>query len=159
MVAALTSSVSLLEVVVAYLMDQKNMERKKAVTLTGVIMVFTGILSSLSMGLMSGVKLFGVGFFDFFDILTDKIFMAIGGLLLAIFVGWFIKKEDLKDELTNGGTIKFGLFEVWYNLLKYVIPVAIAIVAFIGITSIEQKSLMVFGLGIIAVLGIVSKKL
>lgn len=159
MVAALTSSVSLLEVVVAYLIDERNIERKKAVTLTGAIMVFTGILSSLSMGLMSGVKLFGVGFFDFFDILTDKIFMAIGGLLLAIFVGWFIKKEDLKDELTNGGTIKFGLFEVWYNLLKYVIPVAIAIVAFIGITSIEQKSLMVFGLGIIAVLGIVSKKL
>lgn len=159
MVAALTSSVSLLEVVVAYLIDERNMQRKKAVTLTGSIMVFTGILSSLSMGLMSGVKVFGVGFFDFFDILTDKIFMAIGGLLLAIFVGWFMKKEDLKDELTNGGTIKFGLFEVWYNLLKYVIPVAIAIVAFVGISSIQQKSLMVFGLGIIAVLGIFSKKL
>lgn len=159
MVAALTSSVSLLEVVVAYLIDERNMERKKAVTLTGCIMVFTGILSSLSMGLMSGVKVFGVGFFDLFDILTDKIFMAIGGLLLAIFVGWFMKKEDLKDELTNGGTIKFGLFEVWYNLLKYVIPVAIAIVAVVGISSIEQKSLMVFGLGIIAALGIFSKKL
>lgn len=159
MVAALTSSVSLLEVVVAYLIDQKNMERKKAVIITGAIMTFTSILSSLSMGLMSGVKIFGVGFFDFFDILTDKIFLAIGGMLLAIFVGWFMKKEDLKDELTNGGTIKFGLFDVWYNLIKYVIPFAILIVAVMGIRSIEQTGLMLFGLGIILVLAIFSKKL
>ena len=158
-VAALTSSVSLLEVVVAYLIDERKIERKKAVTITGAIMVFTGLLSSLSMGLMSGVKVFGVGFFDLFDILTDKIFMAIGGLLLAVFVGWFMNKEELKAELTNEGTLKFGLFEVWYNLIKYVIPVAIAIVAFIGITSVEQTSLMLFGLGIIAVLAIFSKKL
>lgn len=159
MVAALTSSVSLLEVVVAYLIDQKNMQRKKAVYITAAIMTFTGILSSLSMGLMSGVKIFGVGVFDFFDILTDKIFLAIGGMLLAIFVGWFVKKEDLKDELTNGGTLKFGLFEIWYNLIKYVIPVAIAVVAVMGISSIKQTSLMLFGLAIIVVLALFSKKL
>ncbi len=149
MVAALTSSVSLLEVVVAYLMDQRGWERKKSVYVSGAIMTVTGILSSLSMGLMSGVTVFGVGAFDFFDILTDKIFLAIGGMLLAIFVGWFMKKEDLKDELTNGGTVEFGLFNVWYNLVKYLIPVAIAIVAVIGIRSIKQTGLMIFGLAVI----------
>ena len=159
MVAALTSSVSLLEVVVAYLMDQRGWERKKSVYVSGAIMTVTGILSSLSMGLMSGVTVFGVGAFDFFDILTDKIFLAIGGMLLAIFVGWFMKKEDLKDELTNGGTVEFGLFNVWYNLVKYLIPVAIAIVAVIGIRSIKQTGLMIFGLAVIVVLGIFSKKL
>lgn len=158
-VAALSSSVSLLEVVVAYLMDEKQMPRKKAVTLTGGIMVVTGMLSSLSMGALSGVSLFGVGFFDFFDILTDKIFLAIGGLLLAIFVGWFVKKEDLKDELTNSGTVSFGLFEVWYGVVKYVIPVAIAIVAVMGIMAIEQTSLMIFGVGLIVLLAAISKKL
>ena len=158
-VAALTSSVSLLEVVVAYLIDQRGWERKKSVYTAGGIMVVTGILSSLSMGLMSGFTILGVGVFDFFDILTDKIFLAIGGLLLAIFVGWFMNKQDLEDELTNGGTIKFGLFNIWYNLIKYVIPVAIAIVAFAGITSIAQKGLMFLGLGIIVVLAIFSKKL
>lgn len=158
-VAALTSSVSLLEVVVAYLIDEKQMARKKAVVISGSIMVVTGILSSLSMGIMSGFKILGVGVFDFFDILTDKIFLAIGGLLLAVFVGWFVNKEDLRDELTNGGAIKFGLFEVWYNLIKYVIPFAIAIVAFMGIVSIEQRSLMFFGLAIIIVSAIFSKKL
>jgi NSS family neurotransmitter:Na+ symporter len=122
-------------------------------------MLITCILSSLSLGVMSGFKILGVGVFDFFDILTDKIFLAIGGMLLAIFVGWFVKKEDLKDELTNGGTVKFALFEVWYNLVKYVIPVAIAVVAFSGITAIAQKGLMIFGLLVIVVLALFSKKL
>lgn len=158
-VAALTSSVSLLEVVVSYLIDQKQMERKKAVYSTGAIMTVTGILSSLSLGVMSGFTILGVGVFDFFDILTDKIFLAIGGMLLAIFVGWAMKKEDLKDELTNGGTIQFGLFEVWYNLIKYVIPVAVAVVAVAGIISITQTSLMIFGVLVIIVLAAFSKKL
>lgn len=158
-VAALTSSLSLMEVVVAYLIDEKSMPRKTATYLTSAIMAVMCVLSSLSLGVMSGVTVFGVGAFDFFDILTDKIFLAIGGMLLAIFVGWFMKKEDLKDELTNGGTVKFGLFEVWYNLVKFVIPVAIAVVAYFGITAIAQKSLMIFGLLIILVLAIFSKKL
>jgi len=158
-VAALTSSVSLMEVVVAYLIDSRGMERKPAVYLTSAIMVVTGLLSSLSLGAMSGVTFLGVGAFDFFDILTDKIFLAIGGMILAIFCGWVLKKEDLEDELTNGGTIKFGLFNVWYALIKYVIPVAVAVVAVSGIMAITQQGLMIFGVGIIVVLAIFSKKL
>ncbi|HPA54855.1 MAG TPA: sodium-dependent transporter [Bacillota bacterium] len=158
-IAALTSSVSLLEVVVAYLIDQHKMARKKAVYITSAIMAVMCMLSSLSMGVMSGFKIFGVGFFDFFDILTDKIFLAVGGGLLAICVGFFMKKEDLKDELTNGGTVPFPAFELWYNLTKYVVPVIIAVIAFSGIMAIQQKSLMIFGLVIIAVLAAFSKKL
>ena len=158
-VAALTSSVSLMEVVVSYLIDSKNMERKPAVYLTSGIMVVTGLLSSLSLGVMSGVTFLGVGAFDFFDILTDKIFLAIGGMLLAIAVGWVLKKEDLEDELTNGGTIKFGLFNVWYYTVKFFIPVAIGVVAVSGIMAIASRSLMIFGVGIIVVLALFSKKL
>lgn len=158
-VAALTSSVSLLEVVVSYLIDQKNMARKTAVYSTAAIMTATGILASLSLGVMSGVTFFGVGVFDFLDILTDKIFLAIGGMLLAIFAGWVVNKEDLKNELTNEGTLSFKLFEVWYFCIKFLIPLAVAVVAFFGIRSIEQTGLMIFGLGIIFVLGLFSKKL
>ncbi|MFA7215775.1 MAG: sodium-dependent transporter, partial [Bacillota bacterium] len=82
-----------------------------------------------------------------------------GGMLLAIFVGWFMKKEDLKDELTNGGTVAFGLFELWYTLIKYVVPVIIAVVAIMGIAAIEQTSLMIFGIVVILVLAVFSKKL
>ena len=158
-IAALTSSVSPLEVVVAYLMDEKGMARKPATYITSAIMCVMCILSSLSMGVMSGFTIFGVGFFDFFDILTDKIFLAIGGMLLAIFVGWFMNKEELKTEITNNGTISFGLFEAWYFMIKYVIPVLIAVVAYSGITAIAQKSLMIFGILVIVVMAIFSKKL
>ncbi|NYB76032.1 sodium-dependent transporter [Sedimentibacter hydroxybenzoicus DSM 7310] len=158
-VAALTSSVSLLEVVVAYLIDERKMTRKKAVYGTAAVMLVLCVLSSLSMGALSGVKLLGVGFFDFFDILTDKIFLAIGGLLIAVYTGWFVKREDLEKEFTNGGTTTFKLFGLWYNVVKYVAPLAIAIVAVVGIMAIEQTGLMIFGLALIAVLAIFSKKL
>ncbi len=158
-VAALTSSVSLLEVVTAYLIDEKKVARKPAVFGAGAVMAVMGILASLSLGVMSGFTVLGVGIFDFFDILTDKIFLAIGGLLLAVFVGWFVKKEDLESELTNGGTVKFGLFNVWYLFVKFIIPIAIAAVAVMGIISIEQRMLMIFGILVIFVLGLFSKKL
>jgi NSS family neurotransmitter:Na+ symporter len=158
-IAALTSSVSLLEVVVAYLMDEKGVARKTATLVTSAIMCVMCILSSLSMGVMSGFTIFGVGFFDFFDILTDKIFLATGGMLLAIFVGWVMKKEDLKAELTNEGTMEFKLFELWYNLTKYVVPVIIAAILVSGIMAIQQRSLLIFGLLLIAVMAVFSKKL
>ena len=157
--AALTSSMSLLEVVVAYLMDEKKFTRKKAVVGTGIVLVIMNILASLSMGLLSDFTIFGVVIFDFFDFITDKIFLAIAGMLSAIFVGWILKKEDIRNELTNAGTVKFTLFEAWYFLIKFVIPVAIAIVAVVGITSIEQTSLAIFGLAVVAALAVFSKKL
>ena len=161
-VAALTSSVSLLEVVVAYLIDQKKMDRTKAVIYSAIVMTVMCILASLSLGVMSGmpIPVLGVGAFDLFDILTDKIFLAIGGLLLAVFIGWFVKKEDLKSELTNEGTLAFAAFEIWYFFIKFVVPVAIAIVAVAGIISMADKlALMLFGLAIIALTAIFSKKL
>lgn len=158
-VAALTSSVSLLEVVVAYLMDQKQMSRKPAVFGTAVVMTIVGILASLSLGVMSGVTFLGVGAFDFLDILSDKVFLSFGALLLAIFAGWVVKKEDLEKELTNEGTLPFKLFEAWYFCVKYIIPVAVSIIAIAGLISIQQKPLMIFGIGLVAVLGIFSKKL
>lgn len=158
-IAALTSSVSLLEVVVAYLMDEKGVARKTATWVTSAIMCVMCILSSLSLGVMSGFTILGAGVFDFFDILTDKIFLATGGMLLAIFVGWVMKKEDLKAELTNEGTIEFKLFDLWYNLTKYVVPLIIAAVLVSGIMAIQQRGLLILGLLIVAGMAVFSKKL
>ncbi len=159
-VAALTSSVSLFEVVVAYLIDEKRIGRTRAVVGSGIIMAIMGALASLSLGVMSGtpIPVLGVGAFDLFDILTDKIFLAIGGLLLAVFVGWVINKDDLQAELTNEGTHAFAGFTLWYNAVKYVIPVAIAVVAIVGIISIEQTALMLLGLLVIAGFALFSRR-
>jgi len=160
-VAALTSSVSLLEVVVAFLIDEKKFSRKKSVFSSATIMAILCILASLSLGGI-GPKLFGTGAFDIFDLLTDKIFLAIGGMLLCIFAGWRLKKEDLYDEITNNGTAKFKLFGVWYALVKFIIPITIAIVAINGVRQgFESGSgpIMVMGLGIFAIFAAISKKL
>ncbi|MCT4594007.1 MAG: sodium-dependent transporter [Anaeromicrobium sp.] len=160
-VAALTSSVSLLEVVVAFLIDEKQFSRKKAVFSSSTVMVLLCILASLSLGGV-GPKLFGTGAFDIFDLLTDKIFLAIGGMLLCIFAGWRLKKEDLYDEVTNKGTVEFGLFGAWYGLIKFVIPITIAVVAFNGIRQgFESGSgpIMILGICIIGFFAAISKKL
>ncbi len=160
-VAALTSSVSLLEVISAYLIDERKVARPKAVAISATVMTVMCIFASLSLGGV-GPKLFGTGVFDIFDLLTDKIFLAIGGLMLAIFAGWRMDKEEIKKEVTSDGTVKFALFEFWYALIKYVIPVTIAIVAFTGVKSgfdAGVGGIMVLGLVIIGLLAAFSKKL
>ena len=158
-VAALTSSVSLMEVVVSYLIDQRDVQRKKAVYGTGIVMALMSILASLSMGVFDPLPVFEVGFFDLFDILSDKVFLGLGGMFIAIVTGWIVDKEVLRKELTNDGTTKFGLFEAWHFLIKWIIPPAIFIVAIFGIIDIEQTTVMLFGIAIVAVLAIFSKKL
>ncbi|WP_167512803.1 sodium-dependent transporter [Aliivibrio finisterrensis] len=159
-VAALTSSVSLLEVVVSYLIDEKGLSRIKAVITASSVMAILCIFASLSLGGV-GPTLFDTGAFDIFDLLTDKIFLAVGGMLVCIFAGWRLKREDLENEVTNGGEVKFPLFGLWYALVKYIIPVAIAIVALMGISSgfdSGKGPIMLLGVAIIAGSALISKK-
>lgn len=160
-VAALTSSVSLLEVVVSYLIDEKGMKRSTAVVSSSVVMASLCVFASLSLGGV-GPKLFDTGAFDIFDLLTDKIFLAVGGMLVCIFAGWRLSREELEKEVTNNGEVSFPLFGVWYNLVKYIIPVAIAIVAVMGIKSGFESGkgeIMVLGISIFVFAGLLSKKL
>ncbi|WP_318423062.1 sodium-dependent transporter [Photobacterium leiognathi] len=160
-VAALTSSVSLLEVVVAYLIDEKGFSRVTAVIGASIVMALLCILASLSIGGL-GPKLFDTGAFDIFDLLTDKIFLAVGGMLVCLFAGWRLDRSELKKEITNDGKVSFPLFNLWYALIKYIIPVAIAIVAISGVKAgfdSDKGDIMLLGLAIIALCGVFSKKL
>ncbi|MGF1737209.1 sodium-dependent transporter [Photobacterium satsumensis] len=160
-VAALTSSVSLLEVVVSYLIDEKGMKRSTAVFSASAVMAVLCIFASLSLGGL-GPTLFETGAFDIFDLLTDKIFLAVGGMLVCIFAGWRLSRSELEKEITNDGEFKFPLFGLWYNLVKYVIPFAIAIVAIAGVKAgfdSGKGEIMVLGLAIIGLGALVSKKL
>ena len=96
----------------------------------GVIMC---IAASLSLGAWSGITLFGKGIFDFFDYVASYICLPLGGMFVSIFVGWFWGKKNAYDELTNQGTIKFALFDVWFFLCKWVIPVIIFLVFLSGV--------------------------
>ena len=87
-----------------------------------------GVLCSLSFGPLSGVKLLGVGIFDFLDKLCTNWLMPFGGLLFTLFVGWKMSKADVRDELTGGGTCNRRLFPLLYFLMRYLAPVGIVVV-------------------------------
>ena len=114
LVAALTSSISLLEVGVAYLVEEKGASRTKATIGLGALVWAIGVACSLSGGV-----------FDFLDHLCSDWLMPFGGLLFAMFVGWKMSRNDVRDELTNGGTRNRALFNVVYFLIRYLAPIGI----------------------------------
>ncbi len=126
--AALTSAISMLEVGVAYLVDEKGMERRKATLLLAFGTWLLGVLCSLSFGPLAGVKLLGLSFFDFLDALCSNWLLPLGGVLFTLFVGWRMSKADVRDELTNGGTCNVRLFGLVYFLMRYLAPIGIVVV-------------------------------
>lgn len=135
LVAALTSSISMLEVAVAYLVEEKGFKRTGACGLLFVLCWVVGALCSLSFGPLSGVKIAGQSIFDFFDSSSSNILMTLGSLLTVLFVGWRLKKTDVYDEFTNGGSISSNvkLFGVLWFLIRFVCPLAIISIFIYGL--------------------------
>ena len=127
LVAALTSSISMLEVAVAFLVEEKKFSRISACGVLFTICWVIGAVCSLSFGPLSNVQIGGGNLFDFFDKLSSNILMTLGSLLTVLFVGRRLKKTDVYDEFTNGGTISRNakLFGVLWFLIRYVCPLAI----------------------------------
>lgn len=130
LIAAITSAISLLEVVVAYFTEELKMTRKVAVVVTFVIIGIFGTFSSLSQGPLSDVTIFGKTFFDLFDYASSNVLLPVGGLLVVLFVGWRMKRADVLDELTSGGTVALrkSLFNGIMLVIKFLAPIAISIV-------------------------------
>ena len=128
--SALTSSVSLVEVGVAYLIEEKHIKRGWACLWIFLITGALGILASLSFGPLSNLHIFGKGVFDFLDTFSSNFLLTIGGFLCVVFVGWKMSKSDVQDEFTNGMTKKRNnkIFDVVYFLIKYLAPIAVAII-------------------------------
>ena len=135
LVAALTSSISMLEVAVAFLVEEKGMSRIAACMPLFVVCLVIGALCSLSFGPLSDFKIAGRTIFDFFDHLSSNILMTLGSLLTVLFVGWRLKKTDVYDEFTNGGTLSRNakLFGVLWFLIRYVCPLAIIAIFISGL--------------------------
>ena len=127
--AALTSSISLIEVGVAYLTEERGFKRGWACVFLFVVTGVLGGLCSLSFGPLADVKVFGMGFFDLFDTVASNVLLTVGGLLVVLFVGWKMPRADVFDELTNGGTKRRNvrLFNFFYFLIRYVAPVGLLV--------------------------------
>ena len=135
LVAALTSSISMLEVAVAYLIEEKKLSRPAACAILFALCWIVGALCSLSFGPLSNLRICGSTIFDFFDSLSSNVLMTLGSLFTVLFVGWRLKKTDIYDEFTNGGSISTNvkIFGVLWFLIRYICPVAIAVIFVLGL--------------------------
>lgn len=135
MVAALTSAMSLFEVGVAYCVEEKGIRRMPATAIVFIGVWLLGCLSSLSFGPLRNFTIMDLPFFSFLDMISSNFLMAMGAMVYAVFVGWKMRRADVYDEFTNGGTIKFNVrcFPFFYFLVRYIAPVVIGVIFITGL--------------------------
>lgn len=136
--AALTSTISLHEVATAYLHEEFQFSRKNAARTVTAICIFLGAFCSLSFGLLNGYKLFGLTIFDLFDFVTAKLMMTIGGFFISVFVGWYLDKKLVRNELTNDGSLKIPIINAIIFILKYIAPLAIFFIFVNGLGFLDK---------------------
>ena len=122
-VAALSSSISLLEPGVAYLAEEGILSRKRSAEIISFFIWVLGIGSVLSFNIWSDVDIIlGKNFLDSMDLIANQILLPLGGMLIAIFVGWFMKESLIKDEIGNTNN---ALYLVWRFFVKFVAPLCV----------------------------------
>ena len=131
--SALTSSISILEVVVAYLVEENNLTRVKATIIASASITVIGVLCTLSIGPLSDFLIFGLNVFDLLDFAASNVLLPLGGMLISIFVGWKLDRNIVIGELSNYGTIRIVSINLFIFLVRYVAPLAILVVFLHGI--------------------------
>ncbi|MBQ9558421.1 MAG: sodium-dependent transporter [Bacteroidaceae bacterium] len=137
--AALTSSISMHEITTAFLTDrsvQKNVNksenyglpRRRAARIVTLVCILLGTACSLSFGPWKEYTLCGMGVFEWFDYVTAKFCMPLGALMISIFVGWYMPHREVRDQLTNWGTLSVRLYGIFRFLARWVAPLGVAIV-------------------------------
>ena len=126
--AALTSTISLHEVVTAYLHEEFNLTRGRAAKLVTAGCTVLGVLCSLSLGVGKELTIFSLTLFDLFDFVTAKIMLPLGGFFIAIFTGWYLDKRIVWEEVSNNGTLPKAAYRIWLFLLKYIAPIGIGFI-------------------------------
>ncbi|KMQ73066.1 sodium-dependent transporter [Marinobacter subterrani] len=136
--AAWTSAISLLEPVVEWVEEKTTLQRTASTVLVGVLCWALGIVSILSLNVWSDVMPLAMferfetkTIFDLLDYFTANVMLPLSGLLTALFVGWFVARESLQKDLSLEG----GAFSLWYNLIRFATPIAVAVVFVYNLTA------------------------
>lgn len=127
-IAALTSTISLLEVVVAYLSEELHMKRQWATVVACAGTMLVGVFASLSLMSDTPFVIGGKTVFDALDFVSSNVMLPIGGMLIVIFVGWKLGKSQFFSEVTNEGMLKSPLKSIIYFIIRYLAPLAIGVV-------------------------------
>jgi len=127
LLAALTSSISLMETVVSTVQDKWKLGRRLSLVIVLVISILLGLLSCFGYSIWSGVKLFGkLQFLDFFDFITNSVMMPIVALLTCIFITFIIKTKTIDDEVALSG--KFKMKRLFNVMIPYIAPICLLVI-------------------------------
>lgn len=130
--AALSSSVAMLEVIVAYLVDGRKMERRRAAIGSGAAVLVAGIPSALAAGLLAPVRVRGFDLLEVADYVASNLLLPLAGLLTILFVGWVWGTRRARAEVELGAPYAL-LLNSWTGLIRYVVPPVIAVIFLTGL--------------------------
>lgn len=128
LVAAVTSTISLAEVSVAFAADKFKISRKKACWAVMLPLVGLSTLCSLSQGPLSHIRIFSLNFFDLLDTVATNLMLPVAAILTCLFVGWVAPKKFLKNQLTNKGKINRHISKSVIWAIRYLAPILISII-------------------------------
>ena len=131
--ASLTSTISMSEISITFFSEEYKMSRNGATALnTGIAVVF-GVLCALSFGVLNDLRIFGLTLFELFDFVSSNILLPAGGIFFSLFVGWYVDRRFVRDQLTNFGTVTPRVHGIIGFCMRWVAPVAITIVFLYGL--------------------------
>lgn len=130
LLAALTSTISMSEICIAFLCEQWGMSRRRAVAVNTIVAMALGTLCALSFGPMADFKILGKTVFDLFDFATSNIFLPLGGMCVAVFTGWVVRRSVVSSQLAPAPR---ALVACIVFSLRYIAPAAIAVIFINGL--------------------------
>ncbi len=131
-VAGITSMVGLVESVTAWIEDRVGAPRHRSAVAVVASVAVLSVLSLLSYNVLGDLNFGGGNLNDSMDYFSNQILLPLGGLFIAIFAGWFMSRQAVREELADLSPRAFGL---WYGLVRYVVPPALGIIFLMGITE------------------------
>ena len=133
LIAALTTSITIYQVIINFVEERFSFSTLKAVNLTlGGVFVLGNLPCILSSSVLADVKILGRSVFDAFDFVSANVFFVLTALLCCVYVGWVLKKDAIY-ELTNEGDLGARLAGVWFLYVKFILPLIIAVIFGYGI--------------------------
>ena len=138
LLAALTSSISMHEICTAFISEHFSQSRRKAAAIVTAVCLVLGSFCSLSFGPWQEVTVLGRGFFDLFDFAVTKFIMPLGGLLMTLFVGWWLDRRLVEQQLTNDGTLSVRLMRPLLVLIRWVTPLGILVIFLNELVGLQQ---------------------
>ncbi|MEG2494357.1 MAG: sodium-dependent transporter [Mucinivorans sp.] len=128
LIAAMTSAISIMEMMAAYLIEEFSISRKRAITYIALGVFVLATLSALSQIDGLNINILGLNVFDFLDTLSSNYLLTLGGFFTALFVGWAFDKRLLRDTFTSHGRYGKAFYAPFLFTIRFVVPVAVSMI-------------------------------